>query len=161
MLSSYRVLDLTDERCQLAGFILAALGAEVIAIEPPGGTPTRRLGPYVHDEPSSERSLRHWAFNRGKKSVVLDLDLDAGRSQLAQLAAGADMVIESGTPGDMAALGLGYDDLAAANPALVYVSISPFGQTGPKASWAATDLTVAAVELPDGAHRRRRPGATA
>lgn len=152
MLSPYRVLDLTDGRGQLAGLMLAWLGAEVIAVEPPGGTETRHLAPYAGGAtatPDPEASLTHWAYNRGKKSVVLDLDgSEADRDALRRLAAGADVLVESRAPGAMAALGLGPDDLAAVNPALVYASITPFGQDGPKAHWAATDLTVWAAAGP-------------
>ena len=143
MLSPYRVLDLTDDRGQLAGLMLAYLGAEVIAIEPPGGSASRHRGPFADDVVDPDRSLTHWAYNRGKQSVVLDLDGSADdRAALARLVAGADVLIESGAPGELAALGLGYDALAAINPALVYASITPFGQDGPRAHWAATDLTV-------------------
>ncbi len=143
MLSPYRVLDLTDDRGELAGFILAMLGAEVIAVEPPGGSPSRHRGPWAGGEPHPDRSLTHWAYARGKRSIVLDLDgSEADRETLRRLADGADVVIESATPGRMAALGLDHAALSARNPALVYASISPFGQDGPKAQWAATDLTV-------------------
>ena len=78
-------------------------------------------------------------WNRGKRSVVVDFDSDAGRAELIRLAGDADVVLESGAvPVDLAAL-------RAANPALVTVSISPFGSTGPKAAWPATDLTVLAA----------------
>jgi len=73
MLSPYRVIDLTDERGQLAGAMLAMLGAEVIAVEPVGGSPSRALGPFAGDIEHPDRSLQHWAYNRGKRSVVLDL----------------------------------------------------------------------------------------
>jgi benzylsuccinate CoA-transferase BbsE subunit len=71
---------------------------------------------------------------------VLDLESEADRAELRRLAQGADFLIESFAPGHMAARGLGYADLAAVNPALIYVSISAFGQDGPKAHYAATDL---------------------
>ncbi len=143
MLSPYRVLDLTDDRGQLAGAMLAWLGADVIAVEPPGGSTSRRRGPFAGGSADPERSLPHWAFNRGKRSIVLDLvGADADRDELRRLAAGADVLIECGAPGELAGLGLGPDDLAAVNPALVYCSITPFGQDGPKRSWRATDLTV-------------------
>lgn len=146
MLSGYRVLDLSDHRGQLAGQILADLGAEVILVEPPGGSPARAEGPFVAGhERDGARSLWFWAYNRGKRSVVLDLDSPAGRDELRRLARHADVLIESADPGAMAARGLGPDDLARDNPALVYTSITPFGQTGPKAGWAATDLTVVAA----------------
>jgi len=138
LLSPYRVLDLTDDRGHLAGFILARLGAEVIAIEPPGSSPVRRLGPFD----ASGASLTHASYARGKRSVELDIATEDGADALRKPAAGADVLIESALPGHMASLGLGPDALAEINPALVVTSISPFGQTGPKAGWAATDLTV-------------------
>ncbi len=148
MLSGYRVLDLSDQRGQLAGQILADLGAEVILVEPPGGSPARAVGPFVAGhEGDPEHSLWFWAYNRGKRSVVLDLDSAVGRDEVRRLARHADLVIESEAPGVMASFGLGPDDLAALNPALVYTSITPFGQTGPKAEWAATDLTVVAAGM--------------
>jgi len=146
VLSGYRVLDLSDHRGQLAGQILSDLGAEVILVEPPGGSPARAEGPFVDGcEGDPARSLWFWAYNRGKRSVVLDLDSPAGREELRRLARHADVLIESEAPGVMASRGLGPEDLARENPALVYTSITPFGQTGPKAGWAATDLTVVAA----------------
>ncbi len=144
MLGDYRVLDLTDERGHLAGAMLRQLGAEVIAIEPPGGSSARTLGPFAGDVVDPERSLHHWAYNRGKKSVVLDLDTDEGRDALRALAAGADILIESAGPGVMDGRGLGWAELSALNPALVHVSISAFGSDGPKATWAASDLVIQA-----------------
>ena len=79
MLSGYRVLDLTDERGQLAGQTLSDLGAEVVLIEPPGGSRSRRIGPFVDGhEGDPENSLWFWSYNRGKRSVVLDLGLHPG-----------------------------------------------------------------------------------
>ena len=134
MLTPYRVLDLTDERGQLAGHMLAQMGADVIAVEPPGGHRSRRRGPFARDSRDPESSLTHLAYNRGKRSVVID-----DPAQLERLAATADIVIECGAmPVDLARL-------RAANPSLITVSITPFGQTGPKSGWAATDLTVCAA----------------
>ena len=134
MLSPYRVLDLTDDRGQLAGHLLAQLGAEVIALEPPGGQRSRHRGPFAGDRADLETSLLHWAYNRGKRSVVID-----GPGQLERLALGADILIECG------ALPVDLESLRQENPALITVSITPFGQTGPKAGWAATDLVVNAA----------------
>lgn len=139
MLTPYRVLDLTDERGELAGFMLAQLGAEVIAVEPPGGTRSRRMAPFTDD---GATSLRHAAYNRGKKSIVLDLEGSADdRDQLRRLVEGADALIESSDHGVMEALGLDAEALLELNPSLVHTSISAFGRSGPKAAWAATDLT--------------------
>jgi crotonobetainyl-CoA:carnitine CoA-transferase CaiB-like acyl-CoA transferase len=133
MLSPYRVLDLTDERGQLAGLLLAQLGADVIAVEPADGAGSRSIGPFVDDVRGPERSLVHAAYNRGKRSVRVDaVDLDA-------LAATADVVLDS------RAMGVDLGALREANPGLVTVTISAFGETGPKADWLASDLTVAAA----------------
>ena len=139
MLTPYRVLDLTDERGELAGFMLAQLGAEVIAVEPPGGTRSRRMTPFAGD---GTTSLRHAAYNRGKKSIVLDLEGSAeDRDHLRRLVEGADVLIESSDHGVMEAWGLDHEALLELNPSLVHTSISAFGRSGPKAEWAATDLT--------------------
>ena len=130
----YRVIDLTDDRGSLAGLLLAQLGADVIAVEPPGGHRTRRLAPFADDQPGPEASLVHRALNRGKRSVVID-----GPGELDALVAGADVVLHSG------AIDVDLDTMRAANPRLVTVGITPFGETGPKADWAATDLTIAAA----------------
>jgi crotonobetainyl-CoA:carnitine CoA-transferase CaiB-like acyl-CoA transferase len=148
VLRHLRVLDLSDGGALLCGRILADLGADVIQIEPPGGAAARRLGPFAGGEAGVERSLFWWAYARGKRSLVLDLDAEADRRALLALARGADVLVESGAPGELAARGLGAAELAAANPALVVVSITPFGQDGPRAHDAATDLTVLAAAGP-------------
>jgi len=130
VLSPYRVLDLTDHRGQLAGAILAALGADVIAVEPPGGSAARRQGPWHGDV-----SLSWWAFNRAKRSVVVD-SLDG--PDFERLVRGADVLIDNGPDG------LDPAWVAAVNPQLVHVTVSPFGIDGPKAAWPASDLTVLA-----------------
>ena len=135
MLSPYRVLDLTDSRADLATFVMAGLGADVVKVEPPQGSDSRR----------SEPNLRFHAYNRGKRSVVLDLDSDAGRSTFLRLAATADFLFENAGPGCMDKRGLGFDVLRKARADLVYVAISPFGQTGPYAGHLATDLTMSAM----------------
>jgi crotonobetainyl-CoA:carnitine CoA-transferase CaiB-like acyl-CoA transferase len=134
-LAPYRILDLTTERGWLAGKILADLGAEVIKVEPPGGDPGRRRG----------GGLPWLAFNRGKKSILLDLADPAGRAHFLALAAEADAVLESFDPGHFEAWNLGLDALHGANPALVLTRVSAFGQTGPYAAFAANDLTLSAI----------------
>ena len=98
MLGDYRVIELADERGQLAGHVLASLGAEVITIEPPGGSSSRTIGPFAGDVVSDDTSLWHWSYNRGKKSVVLDLETVEGRDELLRLTDGADIVIEAFGP---------------------------------------------------------------
>ncbi len=147
MLSPYRVLDLTDHRGQIAGMILGNLGADVIRIEPPQGTAARRRPPFLEGEDIAEadRSLSFAAFNRNKRSIVLDLRIAGERDALLGFAAGADIVLESGPPGELRQHGIGFDQLAAANPHIVHVYISPWGADGPAAERPATDLTLAAM----------------
>ncbi|MBW2397426.1 MAG: CoA transferase [Deltaproteobacteria bacterium] len=144
MLQARRVLDLSDEKGLLCGQIMADLGADVLQIEPPGGSSARAQGPWRGGQPDPEGSLFWWAYARGKRGAVLDIASEGDRERLRQLAREADFFVESERPGRLASLGLGYEDLAALNPGLIYVSISPFGQTGPKAGHASTDLTAMA-----------------
>ena len=148
MLSPYRVLDLSDDGALICGQILADLGADVIQIEPPGGAAARGRGPFAGTLPHPERSLFWWAYARNKRGMVIDLETQAGRDELLALACTADFLIESFPPGEMARRGLGPERLAERNPALIVVSITPFGQDGPKAGWAATDLTLLAAGGP-------------
>lgn len=141
LLSPYRVLDLTDERGLLCGKILADLGADVIQIEPPCGSPARRMGPFYKGDVHPEKSLFWWAYAVNKRGITLNLERPDGQGLLKRMLQDTDFVIESFAPGYMASLGLGYTDLKAINPALVMVSITPFGQDGPYAHYQATDVT--------------------
>ncbi len=148
MLNPYRVLDLTTERGLLCGQILADLGADVIKIEPPGGSPARKLGPFYQDQEDAELSLYWWAYNRNKRGVTLDITRSEGQDLLRRLARDTKFLIESDNPGTLAQYGLSYAELAADNPGLIYVSITPFGQDGPKASYADSDLVILASSGP-------------
>jgi crotonobetainyl-CoA:carnitine CoA-transferase CaiB-like acyl-CoA transferase len=148
MLSPYRVLDLTTERGLLCGQMIGDMGADVVKVEPPGGAPARDIAPFFQDTPDRDRSLYWWAYNRNKRAITLDIECDEGRNLLLRLVERADFLIESHNPGYMADHNLGFDDLAKINPALVYVSITPFGQDGPKATYADSDLIVMAAGGP-------------
>ncbi|PKB83277.1 MAG: hypothetical protein BZY88_02170 [SAR202 cluster bacterium Io17-Chloro-G9] len=148
MLSPYTVLDLTDDKGELAGMVLGDLGADVIKVEPPRGSSSRRMGPFLEDAQEPERSLQFLAFNRNKRGITLDLSAEAGRSALLRLAEGANFLLESARPGEMHRLGLGFDAMRNANPRIVYVAITPYGQDGPHAEFAANDLTLAAMGGP-------------
>ncbi|MCE2392923.1 MAG: CoA transferase [Proteobacteria bacterium] len=139
-LSGVRVIELADERGEFCGKLLAGLGAEVLKIEPPSGSPTRRIGPFAGDVEDPEKSLYFWHYNFGKRSLVLDLETEAGRQRLRELAAGADVVLESLAPGTLDRLGLGYEALRELHPGLILASITPFGQTGPYRDWKGSDL---------------------
>jgi crotonobetainyl-CoA:carnitine CoA-transferase CaiB-like acyl-CoA transferase len=146
LLSPYRVLDVTTERGLLCGQILADLGADVIAVEPPAGSRARRIGPFYKDRSEDpEASLLWWSYCRNKRSITLGLDLPYGRELFLRLVKEAHFILESENPGAMAARGLGYHDVSQINPAIIYVSISPFGQDGPKVSYADSDLVILAA----------------
>ena len=128
-LSGYRVLDLTDERGMVAGRMLADLGADVVQAEPAAGSTARRCLPLEADG----RSLYFDAYAANKRGIVADPDEPDGQRLIRELAAAADILIESADPGVMAARGLDWPDLEKVNPRLIYVSVTPFGRTGPKA----------------------------
>jgi crotonobetainyl-CoA:carnitine CoA-transferase CaiB-like acyl-CoA transferase len=110
-----------------AGMLLGDLGAEIIKIEDP------KTGDSFRGWGAADYSATFGSVNRNKKSVILDLKSDDGRAAARALAAEADVVIENMRPGTMERLGLGWDELSAANPRLVYCSITGFGRTGPYA----------------------------
>ena len=148
VLSPYRVLDLTTERGLLCGQMLADMGADVVKVEPPTGSPARAIGPFYKDAPHADRSLYWWAYNRNKRAITLDIERDAGRDLLRRLVERADFLIESDNPGFLSRHSLGFADLAKINPALIYVSITPFGQDGPKTNYADSDLIIMAAGGP-------------
>ena len=141
LLPPYRVLDLTDERGLLCGKILGDLGADVVQIEPPGGSSARQVGPFYGDDPTPDKSLYWWAYAANKRGITLNLEHADGRALLEGLAASADFVIESYNPGYLDELGLAYSRLSALNSAVIMVSITAFGQDGPYADYQATDIT--------------------
>jgi len=142
LLEGLRILDLS--RVMSGPFctaMLADLGAEVIKIEMPGnGDDSRFFGPFVDDE-----SAYFMLLNRGKKSLTLDLKSDEGKKILMAIVAECDVVVENFRPGVAQRLGLDYETLKSENPALIYASISGFGQGGPFADRPAYDLIVQAM----------------
>jgi len=145
MLSTYRVLDLSDEKGTVCGQILAQLGADVIKIEAPGGSSERSKGPFVSDICHPERSLFWFVFNRGKKSVTLHLESEKGKEIFKRLVRNANIVVESFSPGYLDSIGLGYSALREINPRIIVVSISPFGQTGPYKDYKGPDIVIEAL----------------
>jgi crotonobetainyl-CoA:carnitine CoA-transferase CaiB-like acyl-CoA transferase len=92
-LAGVRVVEVSHEISSWAGKVLSDLGADVIVVEPPGGSVQRTYGPFLDDEPGAERSLWWWNYNTGKRSVVLDLDTASGQQGLDRLLAGADVYL--------------------------------------------------------------------
>jgi crotonobetainyl-CoA:carnitine CoA-transferase CaiB-like acyl-CoA transferase len=125
-----RVLDLGQGvAAPYCAMLLAMHGAEVIKLEPLAGDWSRGLGMRYGDHTAMSAH-----YNRGKRGLALDLKAPAGREIASSLAARADVVIEGFRPGVAARLGLGYNELRACNPGLLYVSVSGFGQEGPCAA---------------------------
>ena len=141
-LDGIRVLDFSTS---LAGAwcsrLLADFGADVALVEPPGGHPLRKLAPF--DEDGASIAANYVQAN--KRSVAIDIERDDGREVLADLAAAADVVVESTVPGTLAEWGLAFDALEARRPRIVLVSITPHGQDGRRARFPGNDLTAYAL----------------
>ena len=138
MLAGLRVIEIADERAEYTGLLLAGLGCEVIKIEPPEGNATRRIGPFLGDQPGPERSLFFWNYNRNKKSVVLDPQTQP--DALLRLLQGADILLDSSCGALNTALNLSRGDLNARFPGLITARMTPFGDDGPWADFKASDL---------------------
>ena len=140
MLAGIRVIEIADERAEYTGLLLAGLGAEVVKVEPPEGNATRRIGPFLEDQPGIERSLFFWNYNRNKKSVVLDLPDPRAREHLLGLLGGADVLLDASCGALNQALGLDRGETNARFPQLVMARITPFGEDGPWADFKSSDL---------------------
>lgn len=140
VLTGLRVIELADEKAEYCGLVLAGLGADVIKVEPPGGSPTRRIGPFYEDREDPERSLFFWQYNRGKRSIMLDLHQRQDQEQFRSLVATADVLLESTPRGELDDLGLGADTLMQQLPTLIVARMSPFGDHGPWADFKGSDL---------------------
>ncbi|MFN0185925.1 MAG: CaiB/BaiF CoA transferase family protein [Aquabacterium sp.] len=146
-LAGVRVLDLSRVLAgPWAGQLLADYGADVIKVERPGaGDDTRGWGPPFHGDPADQQSAYYLSANRGKRSVAIDIASPEGAAQVRQLARGADIVLENYKVGQLARYGLDYAALSALNPALIYCSITGYGQTGPYAQAAGYDFAIQAT----------------
>jgi len=133
------------EFCQVAagpfcGMLLSDMGADVIKVESPSGDSMRAWPPLRGEDSENFASV-----NRNKQSVVLDLKTEYGRDAAVQLIHTADVLLENNRPGVMGRLGLGFKELHAVHPALLYCSISAFGQSGPRRIEGGFDLTIQAA----------------
>ena len=149
-LSHIRILDLSRIMAgPWAGQILADLGADVVKVERPGaGDDTRGWGPpFLKDRSGAEtREAGYYlSVNRGKRSITLDLDKPEGQRVVRALAERSDIVLENFKVGTLARFGLGYEQLKAVNPKLIYCSITGFGQSGPRRDAAAYDFMIQAM----------------
>ena len=144
-LGSLRVLDLGGVSTAYASRLLADFGADVVLIEPAAGDPSRSLPPFAGGQEDAERSLAFLALHTNKRSAVVEVDSEAGRAQLLDLIRGADVLLESHTPGYLDGIGLGYEELREANPGLVMCSVTLYGQTGPYAGYKGSALHAEAM----------------
>lgn len=140
LLAGVRVLDLSGGVVDTVTRLLADLGADVVKVEPPGGSPARRARPTL-----AGTSIPFAVHNANKASVVLDGRDDDDRRSFFELVAAADIVVDAGFPGQASAFGSSGAELAERHPHLVVVSITDFGATGPRASWRATDPVLFAM----------------
>jgi crotonobetainyl-CoA:carnitine CoA-transferase CaiB-like acyl-CoA transferase len=144
-LSGLRVLDYTGRMGGYCGQLLANLGAEVILIEPPGGDPMRREGPFKDGASDPEQSLSFAAYHTNKCGITLDLDVVEDQQKFRDLVRVADGLIEDAPPGYLAQRGLDYDQLKIVNPALVMTSLSGFGSFGPYRDFKAPNIVAFAM----------------
>ncbi len=143
-LQGLRVVELASEHAAAAGKLFADLGADVVLIEPRSGHPARAIGPFLDDDPGPERSLWWWNYNTSKRDIALDLDDPVERVILDGLVDRADIVLEAEPPGSLATRGIDRARIMAGRPELIWVSVTPFGQEGPRRLDPATDLTLMA-----------------
>ena len=143
-LNGLRVLELAAMvAAPFCGKLLAALGAEVLKIEPPNsGDPSRRRGPFPGDVPHIERSGTFLHLNTGKRSLTLNVDDPQGRIILGELASRSDVLIHDIQPRRAASLGLDQETLSQINVDLIVAAITPYGSSGPNANRPAYDINV-------------------
>ena len=148
MLENYTVLDFTDVRGEIGPMVLGDLGAEVIRVEPPGGVSARAEAPFAEGVTPDLASLSFQAFNRNKRSVVLDPGSAEHREMLTALIGSARFLFESWPNGPLAAWGIDPAAAHAINPNLIWVRLSAFGSTGPHAGLNDSDIVIAAMGGP-------------
>ena len=147
VLSDIKVLDLSQGVAgPFCAKFLAGLGAEVIKVEPPfTGDSSRQSEPIMRGESGLERSALFAYLNTSKKSITLDLETPGQAESVRRLAQESDILVESFAPGYLESLGLGYNSLAEINPGLIYVSVTPFGQSGPYRDYKGSDIVAQAI----------------
>jgi len=145
LLREIRVLDLADEKASFCSKLLADMGACVIKIEKPGGDTSRSIGPFLKNTPHPERSLFFCYNNTNKLGITLNLENSDGREIFCRLVKGTDIVIETFPPGYLKELGLGFEILSELNPRLILVSVTGFGQNGPRTNHKCCDLVASAM----------------
>ena len=136
-----RVLDLTEGGSMICGKMFGDLGADVIKVEMPGGSPSRKYGPHLREDLCGNDAGLLWlAYNVNKRGITLNLESEDGQSLFKGLVSKTDIVLESFEPGYLEGLGLDYEAISSINPRIILTSITPFGQTGPFAHFKGSEL---------------------
>jgi crotonobetainyl-CoA:carnitine CoA-transferase CaiB-like acyl-CoA transferase len=143
-LKGIKVLDLADEKASFCSKLLADLGARVIKIEKPGGDSSRRIGPFWGNSPHPEKSLFFYYNNTNKMGITLNLEHEEGKGIFLRLVKKADIVIETFRPQRLKAIGLGFNVLSRENPKMILVSVTGFGENGPRSQYKSCDLVASA-----------------
>jgi crotonobetainyl-CoA:carnitine CoA-transferase CaiB-like acyl-CoA transferase len=144
ILEGLQVLDVADEKASFCSKLLADLGARVIKIERPGGDLSREVGPFLEDLPNQEWSLSFFHNNTNKLGITLNLEHEDGKEIFLKLLQKTDVVVESFPPGYLRQKGLGFDVLSRINLRLIQVSVTGFGEGGPRSQYKSCDLTASA-----------------
>jgi benzylsuccinate CoA-transferase BbsE subunit len=145
LLREITVLDLADEKASFCSKFLGYMGARVIKIEQPGGDPSRNIGPFIHGIPHPEKSLFFWYHNTNKLGITLNLDHSAGRDIFGKLVRSADIVVETFPPGYLRDIGLDFESLCTINRRIILVSVTGYGQDGPRSNLPSCDLIASAM----------------
>ncbi len=136
-----KVIELAEDPAgEMTGYLLAGMGADVVKIEPPEGSPTRAIGPWLNGREGPDNSLTYWYYNSNKRSAVLGYRAPAGLRALETLLEGADVFICTLQPAALKAAGIDHDALVARFPRLIVLSVTAFGLTGPWADYKSSAL---------------------
>ena len=140
-LSGLKVVELAeDPGGEFTGRLLAEMGAQVIKLEPPEGSPGRRIGPFAKGQAGPDASLHFWYYNSNKESVTVDLATPKGKTALDRLLADADIFISTLPPRALKGIGLDLAALTDQHRKLIVLSVTAFGLTGPWADYKSSDL---------------------
>jgi len=144
-----RVVELADSpAAEFTGRLLSEMGAEVVKVEPPQGSASRRIGPFADNIDDGEHSLHFWYYNGDKRSVVLDIGAPSARAELDRLLDGADVLISGLQPFELQAARLSLEQISNEHPKLIVAAMTPYGLTGPWKNLKSCDLVALAAGGP-------------
>jgi benzylsuccinate CoA-transferase BbsE subunit len=144
LLSGVRVLDLADQKASFCSKILADMGARVIKIGKPGDDPSRKIGTFREDSSKPEDRLSFFYNNTNKFGITLDIEHREGKSLFLKLVKRTDVIVETFPPGYLEQIDLDFKVLTRTNPKLILVSVTGFGQSGPRSNYKSCDLVASA-----------------